>query len=763
MSPGDRLNPPRGFHSVLLALFFASGFVALLYQVIWQRLLALSTGLDLYAVTLIVAVFMLGMGLGSFAGGILADRLPAPRLLLVFALAESIVALFAFVSKVLYHDLLYRHVAALPVHPLPLLAAAASTLLVPTFCMGVTLPVLSKALSQSLGVAASRIAGLYGWNTLGAAMGAWVGTAVVIRSFGYESSLWIGAFVNLACALATLLLLRTPGTPQPSPRDTPVAHDASTEHPGWSWRVWLAIYFLSGFIALGLEMVWFRLLGVVLKSTAFTFPLLLGTYLAGVGGGSLIGRSIAHRTRHPVRWFLLAQAGVPLYAGLSVGLLLWALPTLPILEKARVYLGSYEPIEFAFNFFELSAPQAALYLIVPAAMILPATLLMGMSFSFIQRALQSDLVGLGRRVGALQTANILGSTVGVVLVGLVLLDLLGTASTLRILTAGSVVFLALASANVFAKATRQVRWAGHVVGVAMAVLSVLVIPSSAAFWGTLHAVPEGRIIHVDDGTGLAVLTSPDATFRRRADVYVNGLGQSSVPFIDVHAFLGLVPVMLHPAPKTIAIIGLGSGGTAYAAAGRPETEALDCVEIVGGQIQTLRLLYQRTGYPGLGGLLQDPRIRFVVGDGRRYVMQSRDRFDVIEADALRPNSAYSGNLYSREYFDLLRSRLKPGGVAVTWAPTSRIQHTFMDVFRHVVDIPPMLIGSNQPITIDADAIRARAEDPFTAAHYARAGIPLQQYVTQILETAHHRERPVVSATDAMLNTDLFPRDELRVR
>ena len=348
-------------------------------------------------------------------------------------------------------------------------------------------------------------------------------------------------------------------------------------------------------------------------------------------------------------------------------------------------------------------------------------------------------------------------------VGLVLIDLLGTASTLRILTAGSVVFLALASASVFAKARRQVRWAGHSAGVGMAVLSVVVIPSSAAFWGTLHAVPEGRIIHVDDGTGLAVLTSADATFRHRADVYVNGLGQSSVPFIDVHAFLGLVPVMLHPEPRRIAIIGLGSGGTAYAAAGRPETEALDCVEIVGGQIQTLRVLHQRTGYPGLGGLLHDPRIRFVVGDGRRYVMRSRDRFDVIEADALRPGSAYSGNLYSREYFDLLRSRLKPGGLAVTWAPTSRVQHTFMDVFQHVVEISPMLIGSNQPIAIDAEAIRARAENPFTTMHYARAGIPLQKYVTQMLGTAHHTERPVVSATEALFNTDLFPRDELRVR
>jgi hypothetical protein len=87
----------------------------------------------------------------------------------------------------------------------------------------------------------------------------------------------------------------------------------------------------------------------------------------------------------------------------------------------------------------------------------------------------------------------------------------------------------------------------------------------------------------------------------------------------------------------------------------------------------------------------------------------------------------------------------------------------MDVFRHVVDIPPMLVGSNDPIVIDAEAIRARAADPFTTAHYARAGIPLQEYVTQMLETAHHKEGPVESATDAMLNTDLFPRDELRVR
>ena len=191
-------------------------------------------------------------------------------------------------------------------------------------------------------------------------------------------------------------------------------------------------------------------------------------------------------------------------------------------------------------------------------------------------------------------------------------------------------------------------------------------------------------------------------FRRRTDVFVNGLGQSTIPFNGVHSFLGLVPVMLHPAPAKVVIIGLGSGDTAYSAAGRPETETLDCIEIIGGQIRTLRELHARTGYGGLTGLLTDPRIRVVTGDGRRYVMQSSERFDVIEADALRPSSAFSGNLYSREYFELFRGRLEPGGFAVTWAPTPRIKTPSRAVFAHVVEIPPMLIGSNTAIVFDAD-------------------------------------------------------------
>ena len=773
--------------AALLLLFFASGFVALLYQVIWQRLLGLVTGLDLYAVTLIVAVFMLGMGAGSFAGGALAGRMPPSRLLLVFAGAEAVAAAFAMASPWLYHDLLYGLAVRGEAPPALLTLGGAATLLVPTFCMGVTLPVLSQATSRTLAAAPGRIAQLYGWNTVGAAAGAWVGSAWVIRSLGYERSLWLGAAINLGAAVWAVWLARgvtaiMPPVPRgedglspalrPPDGVAPLGHPLPVgEPPGagrsaatWPWRTWVGLYFVSGFIALGLELVWFRLLGVVLKSTAFTFPLLLGFYLLGVGGGSLVGLRLARRVAHPHRWVLLAQAAVGVYASLSVALAAWALRTRLAFEPLRNYLASYEPIDFAFNLLDLSAGQAALYVLGPALLILPPTVLMGVTFSLLQHATQRSLREVGRRVAALQTANILGSTLGTIVVGIVAIDRFGTSGTLRALAAASGAFLVLAALDWTAGAAT---WRRAVVG-AFAVLAAagcaLAIPAPAPFWGAMHGVPPTRIIHAEDGTGLAVLTSRNASFRSRTDVYVNGLGQSWIPFGGNHSFLGLVPVLLHPSPSRIAIIGLGSGDTVYSAAGRPETRVVECVEIIGGQLETLRRLYERTRYPGVGELLQDPRIRFTVGDGRRLVMQSEAPFDVIEADALRPASAYAGTLYSREYFELLRSRLAPGGLAVTWAPTARIQHTFDSVFPHVAEVPPMLIGSNDPIAFDPEAIRTRAAAAATRTHYDRAGIDLSRHVDQFLATFRHRQQgtPRRDVPDAQLNTDLFPRDELKV-
>jgi hypothetical protein len=218
--------------------------------------------------------------------------------------------------------------------------------------------------------------------------------------------------------------------------------------------------------------------------------------------------------------------------------------------------------------------------------------------------------------------------------------------------------------------------------------------------------------------------------------------------------------MLHPAPKEVAVIGLGSGDTPYSLGGRAETVAVTCIEIVRPQAETLRLVQQRRPYAGLDGLLNDKRYQFVFTDGRSYLGTNQKKYDVIEADALRPNSAFAGNLYSYEYFLLLKSRLNPGGLAVTWAPTTRVIETFVKAFPLVYRFDSILIGALEPINLDREAIRARLESSFTQAYFARAGIDVKALVLPFLDRKLEELQVDRSAFPGYdINTDLFPKDE----
>jgi spermidine synthase len=264
------------------------------------------------------------------------------------------------------------------------------------------------------------------------------------------------------------------------------------------------------------------------------------------------------------------------------------------------------------------------------------------------------------------------------------------------------------------------------------------------------------VLFAEDGTGLSLLKAEGADLSGQVSVFVNGLGQSWIPYGNVHTVLGALPALIHPSPKAIAVIGLGSGDTAFAAAGRAEVEQLTSVEIIGAQRETLRRLAVIQRYPGLVALLSDPRVEHRVGDGRAYLRQTDRLFDVIEADALRPGSAYSGNLYSREYFEIVRTRLTAGGLAVTWAPTERIRRTFKSVFPYVLACEDVYLGSAAPIPFDRAIVEARA---FAARRYFdAAGVDLMAVLRPYLES------PLVIGPEAErttedLNTDTFPRDE----
>jgi predicted membrane-bound spermidine synthase len=740
-----------------LVAFCLSGFAALLYQVIWQRLLVFFTGADVYASTLIVAAFMAGLGIGNLLGGVLADRLSARGALIGFAVAETAIAAYSLFSRWIFYDLMYQHLAVRRLGATVLMAVLSAGLLWPTFFMGVSLPLLAKSLTTTLGAAAAKVGQLYAVNTLGAALGAFATTWLILPAVGLDHGLEVGAALNALCvALVLPFALRRTHAPKVTAAaiQEPLPElDARLPFP-----VWLLIYAGSGFVALSLEIVWFRLLGVMAKSTAFTFGTLLAIYLTGIAAGAWVGSLLAPRLRRPTMTFLTAQTAIGLLGGMLVAVLVRSTDRVLWL---RQYFGSYEPMAVRAQIDQLRAGQVPiefllLYFAIPAALLLPPTFLMGFSFPILQRVVQTDFSRLGRRLGSLMLANIAGSVAGTIVTGVVALNVLGTAGTLKALALVSLLFALAMSGAAIRRPAGMVIVAGAVVACALAVRA---LPDATSLWARLHGAAAERTLAGEDATGLSVLRLEPGTLQSRTTVFVNGVGQSTIPYGDIHTALGMLPALLHPAPRTAAIIGLGSGDTVYGVAGRPELERIVCVEIIAPQLAGLRQLHARQPYGGLQGLLGDPRIQHVAGDGRIFLMHSPAEFDIIEADALRPTSAYSGNLYSEEYFTLVRSRLRRGGLAATWLPSERVHNAFVRVFPYVVSASGVLVGSREPIAIDRDALAARIADPRVREHFARAGINVQEMMSLYLA------QPAIYTPefnrDGLIdfNSDLFPKDE----
>ncbi len=743
-----------------LAAFFISGFAALLYQVAWQRMLVIFSGADVYSATMVIAAFMGGLGCGSLAGGYVADRLSRFASLLAFAAAEAAIALFGFNSKTLFYDMLYRdfaQVAATPALVAPLLFVL---LLIPTSLMGASLPLLSRALTMRVETAARTVGWLYGINTLGAATGSLAAIWWYIPRNGIDGALYAAAWLNLACAALVVPLALAAAVSTPRDREAAAAENRSAPPPagtgGPAFSTWAALFGLSGFIALSLELVWFRLLGVMLKSTAFTFGTLLAQYLFWLGLGSAAGSMFAAVVRRPASLFLLLQTAAAVYAGLSLSGIVREVAPDGSWTALGEYFGAYEPLGVAdVRLDALPREFIRLYLGLPTILLAPATFLMGLSFPMLQRVVQTDVHWVGRRTGVLLLANIAGSTVGTVLTGWFLLRVLGTAHTLMCLVALSGVF----AISAWRLAPRErVRRAPAVVAAALVVLTLVMLPSSSALWAALHGTTPNVILVAEDGTGVSLLKSVSASFTKGVVVFVNGLGQSQLPYGGIHTELGALPALFHPSPQSAALIGLGSGDTLFGVAGRPELGRIVSIEIIRPQIDTLRALFLRHPYGGLSTVLGDRRIQHVFGDGRLVLKVGGEKFDIIEADALRPESAYAGNLYSEEYFQLVRDRLKPGGYAVTWAPTPRVTRTFVHVFPHVVGFGVILVGSDRPILLDRTTIEARLADPRVADYYASAGINIRRTLVPLLNSArlYTKDDPSLRGDT---NTDLFPRDE----
>ncbi len=730
----SRLQPDRVRQTTLFGLFFLSGAAALIYQTAWHRLLGLFAGADTIAAALVVGAFLLGLGIGSLAAGLYADRLSRRAALIAFAACEVGIALFAVLSPWLYYDVIYRELLPLAESRGVIFAIVFAGLLWPTFLMGCSLPFLSKAIVSQIAGSAQLIGWLYGLNTLGAGVGAFFGGWCLIGTVGFDKAVFFAALINLVVAGGGLLLARgldmeAEGLAE---RTTP-----SETADGVVWR-WSLLVFISGFLIVALQIVWYRLVGVLLQSNGYSFSLVLTVFLLGDAAGLMVGARVIDRIADPRRFFFLMQ-------GIATALALGG--------AWFVYLGIGTGIlPSTFVDRDIMGPNTAdpaLILLLLAIVVLPASFIMGFSFPVVQKAVQRDLARLGSRVGLVQLSNIVGNSMGSLVAGLLLLDLVGTAGTLKLLVAVGLAFAVLQFAG-----PRATRWAWLPAGVLVA--GLLFFPGGEAFWRRLHGLTTEKAIVAEDKTGLSLLKMSGKDDGR---LYIQGHSQSRLPFDTVHSYLGAIGPLTHGTPRHVLVIGSGTGGTPYAAGLNPATEKVKVIEIVAPVIETLKTYTAAGGKSGIDELLSSRRFDVTVADGRHSLALDPVRYDVIEADAILPKTALSGLLNSREFFEQVRAKLAPGGIYVQWAPTARSVATFRSVFPYVTLVHPAMLGSDRPIPYSREKIAALLARPDVTAHLNAARIDQAELAKWFEDKKIEVLNDGATVPAPSPNTDFFPRDE----
>lgn len=720
--------------------FFLSGFGALLCQIVWQRMLGIFAGSDTVSAALVVGAFLAGLGLGSILGALWADRLAPRRALLGFALCELGVAVCALLSKPFLYDGLAMGLAERVSSAPAIFALCFVGLVVPTTLMGASLPFLARAVTTTLDSAAERIGTLYGWNTLGAGLGALLGGWVIVGTLGYVGALGVAAGLDVVAALIALTLLRQTTPVLPAPRGAGATLPAE---PFGGLGLWCVLVFLSGYVIVALEIVWVRMLGQFGQYHAYLFPTVLGTFLLADGLGMALAARLLRRQRDPRPAFFLTQGlGFLLGVGL-LGALWWAIGVPPL----RDWMG--------VDFDRFGSREVAWSTAIIVGVVAPPSFVIGMTFPFVQRAVQQDMASVGARVGWVQLANILGNAAGSLLTGLVTFHWLGTAGTLLLLC---VLSLALLGFRIIG--AREARPAMLAL-FGLTALAAMVLPSNERLWVRMHGIA-GETLRAwgEDRSGV-VLWRERATLpgREEGRFFIMGHGQGFVPFLDTHILLGMLGPLVHPDPQRVLAIGVGSGGTPWGATVNRATREIRGVELVAPVIDAVREIAAARPDSGLAALLADPRVRLEYGDGRRALTRGDSRYEVIEADAIRPQSSHSGLLYSAEFLEEVKARLAPGGLYVQWAPTWRVIDTFAAAFPYVVLLRPVqvMIGSDRPIPLDEARLAELLRRSDVVAH-ARRGNPTAGDLSRLGSGGIERWGPDTPRRGDVL-TDMEPRDE----
>lgn len=698
---------------LFIILSLGSGCAALIYEIVWFQQLQLVIGSSAVSLAVLLGTFMGGLSLGS----LILPRVISPRRepFRVYALLELGIALCG-VAVLVGMPLVGRLYAASAGHGAPALRALAAILclLPPTILMGATLPAMSRWL-EAIPEGVSRLGFIYSGNTIGAVVGCLLAGFYLLRIYDLETATYVAVTLNAALAVASIctgpFISRDSSNlrdPQPMP----------TPQIGSDWPVYIAIG-LSGLSALAAEVIWTRLLSLLLGPTVYSFSIILACFLAGLGIGSSIGTLLARRLSSP----RLALAWCQLLLMTAIALAAY------LLGEFFPHQPHVPPASLAVQF----RSDVARSLLA----VLPAACLWGASFPLALAAAASRETDSGRLVGGIYAANTIGAISGAVATSLVVIAWMGTQDAQRVLIWVSALTAMLLFATEPSPARSRISSrrrqrgtptttgsAGLPVLATLAVAGILTMtisPVSALLvaYGRYAAswIGHTNVLYVGEGMNASVAVSEADGMRY---FHVSGKMEASTELQDMRLqrMLGQLPSLIHPHPLSILVVGCGAGVTAGSFVPHASIKRILIIDIEPLIPQVVTSFFRAENYD----VVHDPRAGVMYDDARHHLLTTSETFDIITSDPIHPWVKGSAALYTKEYFELVRQHLNPNGVVSQWVPLYQTSPevvkseiaTFFEVFPNgtIWSNEPLgndlvLVGQTGPAVIDVDEIQDR--------------------------------------------------------
>lgn len=739
----ETLPPHRAHFPLLLAMFTVSGCAALIYEIVWLQLLQLIVGSSAVSLGVLLGTYMGGICLGS----LLLPHCVSARVhpLRVYAIVEAGIGGCGLLvlSALPLLDHIYAAVGGSGLPGLLLrTSVAAACLLPPTLLIGASFPAIARYVESASPDGAYRLGYFYGGNIVGAVCGCLLAGFWLLRVYDMAMATYVAVAINTTIACLSYALSRRTHYEPSRPAATPTQNASRTPLARRSGYVAIG---LSGLTALGAEVVWTRLLSVMLGATVYTFSIILAVFLAGLGLG---GGVTSHLARH------LKDARVALGACqlLLAAAIAWTAYTLaealpnwpidPLLAKSAVFNFQVDVMRCMWAVF-------------------PAACLWGASFPLALAALAGSSAEPGKLVGRVYFANTVGGLCGALAFSIVLIPWVGTQDCQRLLIAVSAVsgLVAVAPSARRCGSSRVIATAASVVAIIWMVANVAPVPWLAIAYGRrmlLQSSP-GRALYVGEGRNYSVVISEPPDGNRY--FHVAGKVEASTDPRDMRLqrMLGDLPALFHPDPKSVLVVGLGAGVTAGSFVLDPAVQKITICELEPLVPPAADRYFRRENY----GVTTDRRTTIRYDDARHLILTSKEKFDVITSDPIHPWVKGTSSLYSKQYFQLVKEHLMPGGIVTQWVPLYESDvatvkselATFFDVFPNgtvwgnTVDgrgIDLVLMGQVEPLELNIDAL----QDRWSRTDYGR--------VTQSMTAVNFRNAADVLATYAGRAADLAP-------